>query len=182
MRVTMYLGLSVDGFVARADDALDFLDTDPGEVPADLGFGEFLATVDVMVMGRRTFDVVRSFGPEAWHYGDLPIVVLSRSLAALPEGTRPSVRLASGSPAEIVAAYPENTHVYVDGAATAQAFLAAGLVTDLVLTWVPVLIGDGIRLWGALPGDIRLERVDVRTLPSGMVQVRYRVQRTVQPS
>jgi len=175
MRITVYLGLSIDGFVARADDSLDFLPSPPEPQPGEVDdFSAFLATVDVMVMGRRTFEVIQGFGFA--HYGDLPILVLSRSLTSLPEGTPANLSLASGSPQEVLAGLgPDVGHVYVDGASTARAFLAAGVVTDLVLTQIPVLIGEGIPLFGPLPHDIPVELVATKTLPGGMSQVHWKV-------
>ena len=178
MKTTIYMGMSVDGFVARPDDGLDFLPPPPeGEEAGDAGFSSFLATVDVLVMGRRTFEVVCRFGPEKWPYGDTPVRVLTRTLSALPAGTPSSVRLGAGEPAEVLRELAASgaKHVYVDGAGTARAFLAAGCVTDLVVTTVPVLIGRGISLWGPLPHDIALSLVASRPAGRGMMQSHYRV-------
>jgi len=175
MKITIYMGMSLDGFLARPDDGLDFLPAPPdGD---DMGFGAFLASVDTLVMGRRTFEVVHRFGPEGWVYGDTPMVVLSRTWTTLPDDVRPSVRLRAASPAELAAelAAAGVRHVYVDGADVARSFLRAGLVTDLCVTFVPVLIGQGISLWGELPHDIQLELTDSRVQPGGMVQSWYRV-------
>lgn len=178
MKVSIYMGMSLDGFVARLDDSLDFLGSPAeGEAAGPDGFGAFLATVDALVMGRRTFEVVHAFGPEGWPYGEIPLHVLSRSLSELPNGTRPTVQLAQGEPAEVIQNLEASgvRHVYVDGAATARAFLEAGLVTNVVLTFVPVLIGTGISLWGKLRKDIGLELVETRVLAGGLVQVWYRL-------
>jgi dihydrofolate reductase len=178
VKVSLYMGMSLDGFVARSDDRLDFLGGPAeGEAAGPDGFGAFLATVDTLVMGRRTFEVVQAFGPEGWPYGDLSLCVLSRRWSELPQGTRSSVRLMHGEPAEVVGelAAAGIRHVYVDGAETARSFLDAGLVTDLILTFVPVLIGSGISVWGNLSKDIALELVEQRVLSGGLVQVCYRV-------
>lgn len=180
MKATIFLGMSLDGFIARLDDAIDFLDAvQPDAGPMEDTFTPFFATVDVLLMGRRTFDVMMGFGLEKWPYGDKPLVVLSRSLTteALPAGTPASVRVMAGEPAEVLAALEAAgfRHVYVDGGVTARAFLAAGLVTDLVVTWVPVLVGQGISLWGPLPRDVRLRLEGVRDVGGGMVQGRYAV-------
>ena len=181
MRATIYMGMSLDGFVARADDALDFLGAssdEPGGDPDHLAsFAAFMKTVDVLVMGRRTFEVVLPF-PE-WPYGQTPVVVLTRSMTTLPPGTRPTVRTMAGEPAEVLAALEADgaRHVYVDGAVTARAFLAAGLITDLVVTHVPVLIGTGITPWGPLPGDVRLKLVSTRAFGGNAVQSHWSVVR-----
>lgn len=177
MRTTIYMGLSADGFVARPDDGLDFL---TGEGPPDTGdggFPAFLATVDVLLMGRRTFDVVRRF-PD-WPYGDTPVVVLSRQAPdALLDGAPATVSVRSGPPAQVLQelAAEGAAHVYVDGASVAQTFLSEGLIDHMVLTYVPVLIGSGVRLFGALPADVRLRLVEVHRAGDA-VQVRYDVVR-----
>jgi len=178
MRATIYMGMSLDGFVARPDDKLDFLGAPPdGEAGGDDSFPKFLATVDVLVMGRRTFDVVLPFDP--WPYGNTPVVVLSRTLttATLPAGTPPTVRVMAGEPAEVLRILEGEgvRHAYVDGAMTARDFLIAGLITDLVVTHVPVLIGAGISPWGPLPSDVHLKLVATRPFMGQAVQSRYTV-------
>jgi dihydrofolate reductase len=174
MRVSVYMGMSVDGFVARLDDRLDFLPLPPDD--DDMGFSAFLSSVDVIVMGRRTFEVVLAHADSSWPYGDKPVVVLSRTVQRIP-GARASVSVGSGEPAEIIASLEGRglRHAYIDGAATARAFLAAGLVDQIDVTTVPVLIGTGISLWGALPADVALEHVETRVRRGGLVQTRYRV-------
>lgn len=177
MKISTYMGVSLDGFVAREDDGLDFLGAgSDGGVVAER-FAAFLATVDVLVMGRRTFEVVRAFGPEGWPYGDTRLVVLSRSWSALPAGCRPSVELSAGDPQGVVARLGSEgvRHIYVDGARTAREWLAAGLVTDLVTTFVPVLIGRGIPAFGPLPADVKLELVAHHELGGGAVMLHHRV-------
>lgn len=180
LKVSMFMGMSVDGFVARADDGLDFLGTGEGDAGvAQTSFSAFFATVDVLVMGRRTFDVVRGFGEADWPYGDKPMVVLSRTMTELPPGTRASVRLGRGAPAEVLAGLEAEglRHVYVDGAHTAREYLAAGQITDIIATYVPVLIGSGISAWGPLPRDVRVELVGHQILGGQAMQLHYRVAR-----
>jgi dihydrofolate reductase len=179
MKATIYMGMSLDGFVARPDDALDFLSALPeggGEFGDDGSFAKFLATVDVLVMGRRTFEVVLPFDP--WPYGETPVAVLSRTLTTLPSGTPPTVRVMAGEPAEVLQRLEAEgvRHAYVDGAVTARAFLAAGLITDLVITHVPVLIGAGISPWGPLPADVRLKLVSTGRYRDQAVKSHYTVQ------
>jgi dihydrofolate reductase len=177
MRTTIYMGMSLDGFVARADDRLDFLPAPPdGD---EHGFSAFLATVDVIVMGRRTLEVVLSFGLKHWPYRQTPLIVLSRSLTLPPAGSPTTVSLRSGEPAALLHSLAAEgiEHVYVDGARTARAFLAEGLVDRLIVTHVPVLIGEGLSLWGRLPRDIRLTLLESRVQPGGLVQSVYACER-----
>lgn len=179
MRTSVFVGMSVDGFIARRDDALDFLSTSDGSdngSPSSHGYEEFFATVDALVMGRRTFEVVLGFN--SWPYGKKPVFVLSsRRIRKAPKGA--VVERLSGEPAAIVAELAKRNfkHLYVDGARTVQRFLKAGLIDRLVLSRVPVLIGKGIPLFGALRADVPLKHVATRTFPGGLVQTEYSVTR-----
>jgi len=174
MTASVFVGTSVDGFIARKNGDLDWLPAGGGEPH---GYDEFIATVDTIVIGRKTFETVLSF--EAWPYGRTRVVVLSSqpvdlSTAAARGGV---VEQMGGSPAEIVAnlAASGAQHLYVDGGITIQRFLRAKLIDRLIITRIPVLIGDGIPLFGSLPQDIRLRHVVTRSYPSGLVQSEYGV-------
>lgn len=172
MPVTVFVGVSVDGFLARPNHDLDWLP----EAPEDHGYEALMARVDALVIGRRTFEKVLGFDP--WPYGDKPVVVLSSRPHELPQPVGGVVEGMSGPPAEIVARLAARgvTRLYVDGGLTIQGFLRAGLVDRLILTRVPVLIGAGIPLFGALPHDIPLTHVATRAFPSGLVQSEYLIQ------
>lgn len=171
MKASVFIGTSVDGFIARANGDLDFLPPGGGEPH---GYDEFMATVDALVIGRKTFETVLAFS--TWPYGEKPVFVLStRPLAPAPAGA--VVEHLSGEPAEIVTRLEARgiRHIYVDGGITIQRFLRAGLIQRLIITRVPVLIGDGVPLFGALPHDIRLRHIATRHYPSGLVQSEYQV-------
>jgi dihydrofolate reductase len=172
MTLSVFVGTSVDGFIARANGDLDFLPEGGGEPH---GYNEFIASVDAIVIGRKTFEKVLTFG--AWPYGDKRVIVLSShpiDLSAVRGGV---VEQMTGAPAEIVSQLAAHgiQHVYVDGGITIQRFLRAGLIQRLIVTRVPVLIGEGIPLFATLPGDIRLRHVATRHYPSGLVQSEYEV-------
>jgi dihydrofolate reductase len=173
MRASVFVGTSVDGFIARQNGEFDFLPADGGEPH---GYDEFIATVDAIVMGRKTFETVLGF--EAWPYGDKRVVVLSGQPVDLTAARGGVVEQMSGPPAEIVSRLAASgvNHIYVDGGITIQRFLRAGVIDRLVITRVPVLIGDGIPLFGSLPHDIRLSHIATRQFPSGLVQSEYQVQ------
>ena len=171
MKASVFVGASLDGFIARRDGGLDWLPQNA----EDHGYNEFIATVDALVIGRNTYETVLSFG--GWYYGDKPVFVLStRSLAPAPEEAR--VQRLSGDPTDIVAQVAAQGfgHIYVDGGITVQRFLRAGLIQRLIVTRVPVLIGEGIPLFGPLPGDVRLKHVATRAFPSGLVQSEYHLE------
>jgi dihydrofolate reductase len=173
MKISVFVGVSVDGFIARADGALDFLDAG-GEEPH--GYEEFIATVDTIVMGRKTYETVLGFG--SWPFKK-PVVVLSSQpldlTTARSRGGR--VEQMAGSPAEVVDTLSHRgiQHVYLDGGITIQGFLRAGLVTRLIVTRVPVLIGSGIPLFGPLLKDVLLRHVATKTFRGGLVQTEYEV-------
>ena len=170
MKASVFIATSVDGFIARQDGALDWLPAGGGEPH---GYDEFIATVDALVIGRKTFETVLAF--DAWPYGQKPVIVLSTRPSELtpPDGAICDVM--AGTPHEIVSRLTERgmKHLYVDGGVTIQGFLEAGLIQRLTITRVPVLLGGGIRLFGSLPHDIRLVHVATRSYPSGLVQSEY---------
>ena len=172
MTVSVFIGTSVDGFIARANGDLDFLPAGGGEPH---GYDEFIASVDAIVIGRKTFETVLSFAN--WPYGNKRVVVLSRRPVDLSGVRGGVVEQMAGPPAEIVAKLAASGvhHIYVDGGITIQGFLRAGLVQRLIITRVPVLIGDGIPLFGALPRDVRLRHVATQHYPSGLVMSEYQV-------
>jgi dihydrofolate reductase len=172
MKTTVFVGTSVDGYLARPDGTFDFLMGSGSG--ADNGFDSFLSTVDAIVMGRNTYDVVLPF-PE-WPYGARPLFVLtSRPIESVPAGA--VVEALSGTPVEVVAQLATRgfQHVYVDGGLTIQSFLRAGLVDRIVVTRVPVLIGTGIPLFGPLNADVRLRHLGTREIAGEAVQSEYEV-------
>jgi dihydrofolate reductase len=173
MKLSVFCGVSVDGFLARPDDGLDFLDAG-GQAPH--GFEEFFASVDVVVLGRRTFEVVLNLGHIAF-YGKRRVVVLSSRPLDFSAVKGATVEQMSGEPAEIVEQLKSRglEHAYIDGGITIQRFLAAGLIDRLVITRVPVLIGAGIPLFGPVPRDISLRHVATRSYEGGFVQSEYEI-------
>lgn len=167
----MFVGTSLDGFIARADGAFDFLPSGGGEPH---GYDEFMATVDALVIGRKTYETVLTLG--AWPYAAKPTFVLStRPLAPAPVGAE--VQRMSGSPAEVVSQLANRgiQHAYVDGGITIQQFLQARLIQRITITRVPVLIGTGIPLFGALPHDIALRHIATHQYASGLVKSEYEI-------
>jgi dihydrofolate reductase len=170
MKLSVFCGVSVDGFLARPNNTVDFLDAG-GQEPH--GFEEFYGSVDVLVIGRKTYEFVVSYGQ--WLYSKKPVVVLSRRPLDFSWIKNGVVEQMSGEPAQIVAQLQARgfKHAYIDGGLTIQRFLAAGLINRLVVTRVPVLIGEGIPLFGPVPRDIVLRHVATRTYKGGLVQSEY---------
>jgi dihydrofolate reductase len=171
MRASVFIGTSVDGFIARANGDIDWLPT----VVEDHGYNDFFSSVDALVIGRGTFETVLTFGE--WPYGKKPVVVLSSRPIDFSGVKSENLRQMSGTPSEIVAKLEAEgvRHVYVDGGVTIQRFLRAGLIQRLIITRIPVLIGSGIPLFGALDTDVKLKLLSTRSFPSGLVQTEYEV-------
>jgi dihydrofolate reductase len=172
MIASVFVGTSVDGFIARLNGSFDFLPEGGGEPH---GYNEFFASVDVLVIGRKTFEIVLAL--LEWPYGDKRVIVLSTrklDLSKVPAGL---VEQMQGSPREIVSKLEAQgiRHVYVDGGITVQRFLREGLIQRLIITRVPVLIGEGIPLFGSLPKDVRLQHVKTQHYASGLVKTEYRI-------
>jgi dihydrofolate reductase len=169
VKASVFIGTSLDGFIARLNGEFDFLPAGGGEPH---GYNEFFASVDALVIGRKTFETVLKF--DAWPYGKTPVFVLSTR--ALPSAPADAVveRLA-GNPTDIMSLLEARgfRHAYIDGGITIQQFLTAGLIQRLIITRVPVLIGTGIPLFGAVPRDIALTHVGTRQFASGLVQSEY---------
>jgi dihydrofolate reductase len=178
MRASVFVATSLDGYIAREDDRLDWLDRANKSVPAgeDCGFAEFLADTDVLIIGRKSFDFVLGLGLQSWPYGARRVVVLSRRpLTDLPEALAARIERSEEMPAALLSRLTREglRHAYVDGGLTVQRFLAADLIDDLTLTLVPVLLGAGKRLFAPLASERWLSAAPVKSWPFGFVQLRY---------
>ena len=171
----VFMAMSLDGFVAREDHRLDWLMKQKTE-GEEHGYAEFEASIDGIVMGSGSFKNVLTFGE--WPYNK-PVVVMSRSMtqANVPEELTSKVRVSSLEPVALMQSLEEDgwSRAYVDGGKIVQSFIRCGLIDDFVLTIVPILIGDGKRLFGPIDGDIDMELTSSTPFKSGMIQNRYRV-------
>ena len=164
-RVRLYVAISLDGFVAGPDHGLDWLFTD-----GDYGYKQFYAGVAGLVMGRRTYDIVRGFGD--WPYGDRPSWVFTRS----PVPAHENVTFVAGRPAELlpkIAAQAGGDLWLVGGGDLTASFMVAGLVDELILSIHPIVLGDGVRLFQRGIPRLDLELVNSETWASGLVQLTY---------
>jgi dihydrofolate reductase len=178
MKATVFIATSLDGFIAREDGGIDWLNSPDGAAPGeDYGYRALFDSVDAVVMGRNTYELVQSFGLKEWPYGTKPVVVLTNRPLEIPESIAATVETMSGSPDAVVERLAARglKHLYVDGGSTIQNFLAEGQIQRLILSRIPVLIGRGIPLFGPVPHDIRLRHVETRSFSSGLVQSEYEV-------
>jgi dihydrofolate reductase len=169
----VFVGMSLDGFIARPDGGIDWL-VDTPAAKEDYGYDRFIATIDGMVMGRMTYESVIGLGD--WSY-PVPVLVASHSMANadLRADLKGRVEVTTLAPLEILAEAERRgwKRIYVDGGSLIQSFMREGLITDMTLSTLPILIGSGIPLFGPLDGDIKFTHTGTDTFPSGMVQSRY---------
>jgi dihydrofolate reductase len=174
----VFIAVSLDGYIARPDGAIDWLVEGWPEAGHDYGYTEFIGGVDGLVMGRATFEKVLTF--PKWLY-DKPVVVLSKTLRAsdVPAVLADRVRISDAQPAELMQELHRAgwSRAYIDGGKVILSFLAQGLIEDLVITRLPILIGAGLPLFGAQQPDLRLKHIETTTHASGFVQSRYAIAR-----
>ena len=176
-RASAFIATSLDGFIARPDGSLDWLDDAQALIPEaeDCGYLEFMASIDGLVMGRQTFERVLTFDP--WPYEQTPVYVISHAPVAIPVAVAASVHSFQGTVETLVVHLGKAgfRHLYVDGGRTIQSFLRAGLLDDITITVIPVLLGTGRPLFGPMPHDVELTLLRSRAYEFGFVQSTYRI-------
>ena len=181
----VFCARSLDGYIADRDGGLDFLQAVPNPAGDDMGFAALMAEVDAVVMGRVTFETVLGFGVD-WPYGNSShakrktVYVLTRTIDAVPKALVGRVELLTGDPDEVLARLAARGHerLYLDGGQVVQAFLAADLVDELRITTLPILLGGGTPLFGALTEHLAFRHVSTEVFLGQVVQSRYLRQRT----
>lgn len=170
------MAMSLDGYIARTDGSLDWLMKQKTE-GEDHGYDTFMASVDGLIMGRGSFEKALTF--DKWPY-QKPVVVMSRTLcdADIPDELRNTVTLSTLEPKELMQDLGRKgwQRAYVDGGKIIQSFLRAGLISDITVTHIPILIGEGLPLFDRLDRDVDIEHLETRSFPSGLVSSKYRVQ------
>lgn len=176
IKFSVFIATSIDGFIARKDGSLDWLPGSDGTpLDEDIGYLDFYASVDTLVMGRNTYELVQAFGE--WPYQGKRVIVLSGRFGGISAPLGHGAEGLCATPQELARLLESSgaKHVYVDGGKTIQGFLRASLIDDMTITRIPVLLGAGIPLFGDLERDIRLQHQSTRAFDSGMVQSKYRV-------
>src|SRR5215211_4920064 len=180
IKASVFIATSLDGFIARANGDLDWLTgVESASTEQDYGYQEYIDTVDTIVVGRNTFELVLTF--DTWPYSGKNVVVLSSRPDVIPPHLVDDVEWLSLPPQRLVGrlAAQGATHLYVDGGKTIQGFMRAGLIDELTITRVPILIGTGVPLFGPLGHDVRLTHIATRQFENGYVQSKYRAADTL---
>jgi dihydrofolate reductase len=176
LKVSVFIATSLDGFIAREDGSLDWLDKANETVPKgeDCGYVAFMESVDVLVMGRNSYEKVRSFG--FWPY-EKPVIVLSSQNLEIPDELKAKVEHSSESPKEVYERLSKQgfKKAYIDGGYTIRQFIKAGLVDDMIITKIPMIIGKGISLFGGLEKDINLKQISGKVYDFGFTQLKYEI-------
>lgn len=173
----VYIATSLDGFIADKNGGIEWLDLIPNPDHSDMGFNDFISGIDALLMGRNTFDIVCGFDVE-WPYS-VPVFVLSNSMSSIPDKYQGKAFLVQGDLSKVL----EDIHsrgyhnLYIDGGTLIQSFLRLDLIDDLIVSKIPVLLGEGIPLFGSLPKQLEFEHVSTNVLLQHIVQSHYRRKR-----
>ena len=173
VKTSVYIAASLDGFIARKNGDLDWLPAGEGG-GEDFGYVEFMSTIDHVVMGRNTFEKVLTFG--GWHYDKNVIVLTSRDLT-IPSELADKAEVLHLSPRELIHEMERRgaKNIYLDGGVTIQRFLRESLVDEMIITTIPILLGEGLPLFSKLEKDVKLELVKSESFKNGFVQNKYKV-------
>eukprot|EP00527_Entomoneis_sp_CCMP2396_P004563 CAMPEP_0198150232 /NCGR_PEP_ID=MMETSP1443-20131203/49980_1 /TAXON_ID=186043 /ORGANISM="Entomoneis sp., Strain CCMP2396" /LENGTH=193 /DNA_ID=CAMNT_0043815493 /DNA_START=203 /DNA_END=784 /DNA_ORIENTATION=+ len=190
MKTSVYIAVTVDGFIATAEGDVSFLEQYHGS-PSSVknnkyDFESFMNSVDVIIMGRKSFEKVLSFGPEMWAYGKTRIIVWTRQQNGIeiPSHLKDQVSCSSEPPLDLLSQLSSNNddgersfnHAYIDGGQTIQSFLEVDAVSQLIVTRVPLLLGQGIPLFNPnSPKSKNLEHQETIDLGNGLITSCYTV-------
>lgn len=175
MRTVAYIATSLDGYIADSDGGVDWLNELPNADQSDYGFADFINGIDAILMGSNTFRVVQSFGQ--WPYSKT-VYVLSNSIKHVPSGYEERVQLVSGSIGDVLSRieHEAGPNVYVDGGNVIRHCLASGLLSELVITTIPIILGKGIALFTPSEHRITLCHMKTEVLGFGLVKSTYGIQ------
>ena len=169
----VYIATSIDGFIARKDGGIDWLNDIPNPENSDFGFNEFMKRIDAIVLGRNTFNIVLTF--DSWPYIK-PVFVLSNTMKSTPEILKGKVEILTGEPYKIVKLLNNRGYknLYIDGGKTIQGFLRKELIDEIIITRIPILLGSGIPLFNNLMNEQKFEHVETEVFNNALVRSHYK--------
>ena len=181
MKCSVFIATSADGFIATKDGGVDWLHSagngkERSPENADMGFNKYLASVDCLIMGRKSMEVISNMNlsRDQWPYGNLRIIVLSNTLKEAPESLYGKAEVFSGDLLSLIAKLEAqgHKHAYIDGGTTIQAFLKLQLISEMVITKAPLVLGEGIPLFAKVEHTIKMEGVETINFENGYVLVK----------
>ncbi len=168
----IFMGMSLDGYIADKNNSVEWLNAYPQEQGETSHFSLFMENMDAIVMGRTTFEMVHGMG--VWPYSK-PVIVLSKSLTNLPEGYEGKATLSSDDVKDVLlnAFRKGYKELYIDGGAVVRSFLAMDFIDSMTITQVPVILGGGMSLFGELAEPMKFSHVHTEVLSGGLVMSGY---------
>ncbi|MDX8381170.1 MAG: dihydrofolate reductase family protein [Ghiorsea sp.] len=174
---------SVDGYIATPDGAVDWLhtagnlDVDMGS--EDMGFQAYMDSVDCMIMGRKCMETISGMNltPEQWPYGKTKIIVLSQSIKEAPENMKGKIEIYAGEVHALIRRLENEDfkHAYIDGGTTITFFLNLRRINEITITQVPIILGEGIPLFGKIFESIKLDNARATVYANDFIHTKYRV-------
>ncbi|WP_103070871.1 dihydrofolate reductase family protein [Aquimarina sediminis] len=176
-RNSVFIATSLDGFIADKNGKIDWLNDIPNPDKSDLGFNKFITKIDAIIMGRKTFETVCGFDID-WPY-KIPVFVLSNSLKQILKDYKDKAYLVKGSIKEIINKINEKGYynLYIDGGTTVQSFLKEDVIDDLIITTIPIILGEGVPLFNVLNDKLDFELISSEVYINQLVQSHYRRKR-----
>jgi len=170
---SIFIATSLDGYIADQDGGIEWLNKVSNPEQIDMGYHSFMSRIDALIMGRNTFEKVLSFGI-SWPF-EKPVFVWSRTLKKVPDELVGKVELISGHPTELLDKLHQQglRRLYIDGGITIQSFLKEDLIDEMIITRIPVLLGNGFPLFGEVPEMLSFKLVRSEVFLNQIVQDTY---------
>ncbi len=172
-RNIVFIAKSLDGYISDRNGGLDWLQSIPNPENIDMGYSEFMESIDAIIMGRATFETVCNFDID-WPYSK-PVYVLSKTLKSVKDAYKGKIELINGDLKSIISDLNIKGYkrLYIDGGRTIQSFLREDLIDELIITTIPVMLGDGSSLFSELPISLSFEHVETKIFLDQIVQSHY---------
>ena len=170
----VFIATSLDGYIAGVNNEIDWLHAIPNPDNIDMGFNDHMNNIDAIIMGRNTFELVDNMDCD-WPYSK-PVFVLTNTLNSVKDELRDKVFLVNGAIQDVLSQIKDKGYeeLYIDGGLTIQSFLKEDLIDDMIITTIPILLGDGISLFGKLNKSIEYRCVRSQNYANGICQNHFK--------
>ena len=172
-KIILYIASSLDGYIARKDGSVDWLDSLENPENSDFGYGEFIANIDIQIMGRKTYEVVMGFDVP-WPYNNIKTYVATqnRDLTINSPDTHLLHDIDKKSIEEICGESTRKVWL-VGGGSLVNTFLNYHAVDEIILSQIPTILGEGIRLFPGKSIEVPFQLTKHEVFPNGLVQLHY---------